>query len=233
MIRSIAIDDEKSALEVLQHHAKAIPYLQLEQTFRDPLQAVEWLHANPVELIFLDINMPTLDGIQLKKLLPSSAKVIFTTAYSEYALKSYELDALDYLLKPIEFGRFLQALNKVQRLEQKHIPAETPATDPQQESIFIKSGNEFHRIRLDQLLYVESDGNYVHFHTTDRKIMSRSKLSEVAEMLPDNRFLRVHRSFIVAAAFVEVFKTHELEIGGKSIPVGSSYREEVMQRLLN
>ncbi len=225
----IIIDDEPAAIDVLKFHLNNIPFMELKTTFRDPLDALEYLQKHTVDLLFLDINMPKLSGISFPKFLQKPPLIIFTTAYSEYALESYELKAVDYLLKPIEFDRLLQAvMNAKQVLNQNKVGITTNAEtspDVSEQTVFIKSGSEFHQLPIQNIKYIESDGNYVTFHSTKRSILARYKLSEVKELLPQQFFVRIHRSYIVAIKHIETVKKHCVVIDGKEIPISSNYRE--------
>ncbi len=225
----VIIDDEPAAIDVLKFHLSSIPFVVLKKTFRDPLDALEYLQQHAIDLIFLDINMPKLSGISFPKFLQNPPLIIFTTAYSEYALESYELKAVDYLLKPIEFDRMLQAVMKAKQLLEKNvrIPTTSPEISPDisEQTIFIKSGSEFHQLFIQNIKYIESDGNYVTFYTDKRPILARYKLSEVLELLPKEFFTRIHRSYIVALKHIETVKKHCVIIDDKEIPISSNYRE--------
>jgi len=225
----VIIDDEPAAIEVLQFHLNKIPSMELKASFRDPLEALDYLQKHKVDLIFLDINMPELSGISFPKFLQNPPLIIFTTAYSEYALESYELKAVDYLLKPINFDRLLQAVIKVKHLLNKNNEAITTssktANDSLEQTIFIKSGSEFHQVSIQNIKWIESDGNYVTFHTTKRTILARYKLSEVIDIIPKQLFVRIHRSYIVALKHIETIKKHCIVIDEKEIPISSKYRE--------
>lgn len=157
MLKAIAIDDEALALEVIKSHAKKVPYLQLLQTFTNPLEGLEYLQTNPVDVLFLDIKMPDLNGIEVKTLIQKNILVIFTTAYSEHAVKGFELDALDYLLKPFGLSRFIQACDKALQLQKLR------KTDYGMNYIFVKSGNGDIKVTFSELIFCESKGNYLHF----------------------------------------------------------------------
>ena len=229
MIDYVIIDDEPAAIEVLQIHLNTVPSMVLKASFRDPMEALDYLQQHKVDLIFLDINMPKLSGISFPKLLQNPPLIIFTTAYSEYALESYELKAVDYLLKPIQFDRLLQAIMKVKNVLNQHSggpPANTEAaTDMSEQTIFIKSGSEFHQLSIKNIKYIESDGNYVTFHTGGRPILARYKLSEVLGLLPPHQFVRIHRSFVVALKQIETVKSHCVVIDKHEVPLSSTYRE--------
>lgn len=225
----IIIDDEPDAIDVLKYHLNSIPFMELKATFRDPLEALEHLQKNTVDLLFLDINMPKLSGINFPKFLAKPPLVIFTTAYSEYAIESYELKAVDYLLKPIVFDRLLQAVMKAKELLKNSNTKVTTNTEasakPTEETIFIKSGSEYHQVPIQSIKYIESDGNYVTFHTTKRSILARYKISEVKELLPSPLFARVHRSYIIALKHIDTIKTHCVIIDQAEIPISNNYRK--------
>ena len=229
MITYVIIDDEPAAIEVLQFHLNKIPSMELKLSFRDPLEALDYLQKHKVDLIFLDINMPELSGISFPKFLQNPPLIIFTTAYSEYALESYELKAVDYLLKPIDFDRLLQAVIKVKHFLNKNNEAITTGSktvnDSLEQTIFIKSGSEFHQVSIQNIKWIESDGNYVTFHTTKRSILARYKLSEVIDIIPKQLFVRTHRSYIVALKHIETIKKHCIVIDNREIPISSKYRE--------
>ena len=227
----VIIDDEPAAIEVLEFHLKNVPFAELKATFRDPLIGLEYLQENDVDVLFLDINMPQLSGINMPKFLENPPLIIYTTAYSEYAIESYELQAIDYLLKPIGFDRLLKAVMKAKQILEKSAMRITtvesvPTADEQ--TILIKSGAEFYQVPIKNIKYIESDGNYVTFFTTTRSILARYKISEVLELLPRKYFSRVHRSYIVALKHVETVKKHCLIIGENEIPMSQNYREDLL-----
>ena len=217
----VIIDDEPAAIDVLKFHLSSIPFVVLKKSFRDPLYALEYLPQHKIDLIFLDINMPKLSGISFPKFLQNPPLIIFTTAYSEYALESYELKAVDYLLKPIEFDRLLQAVLKAKQLLEGNFRGETTSSeissDISDQTIFIKSGSEFHQLFVQNIKYIESDGNYVTFYIDKRPILARYKISEVLELLPKEYFTRIHRSYIVALKHIETVKKHCVVIDNKEI----------------
>ncbi|MBS9524731.1 response regulator transcription factor [Litoribacter ruber] len=223
MLTAIAIDDEPMALEVVKAHASKVPFLDLQHAFTDGIQALEFLKDNPVNLIFLDIKMPDISGMELATLLPKQTMVIFTTAYSEHAVKSFELDAVDYLLKPFHLSRFLKSCQKAQELYAFKAGAGSG-------SIFIKTGYEQVRIDFDNLQYCEANGNYVTFHLPREKILSRMTLGEVEDLVPAS-FIKTHRSFIVNSSKIDRVERHQLSIGEKMVPVSSSYYEMLLKKI--
>jgi two-component system LytT family response regulator len=228
----IIIDDEPAAIEVLEFHLKSIPFLTLKASYRDPLKGLEYLQNNQVDLLFLDINMPQVSGTRFPKLLENPPPIIFTTAYSEYAIESYELQALDYLLKPIGFDRLLQSVLKAKQTIDKNRKPSLSGIESNQhtdeQTIFIKSGTEFHQISIQKIQYVESDGNYVTFCTDTRSILARYKISEVLDLLPEEYFVRIHRSYIVALKYIETVKKQCVVVGKIEIPLSSKYREGLL-----
>lgn len=215
MIRCALVDDEPMALEILQDHVARIPFLEEAGAYRNALQALEALPRLSVDLVFLDINMPDLSGLQFLRALKEPPLVVFTTAYSTYAVESYDFEALDYLLKPIEFPRFLKAAQRARERLEGQRPAE---------AVFVKCGTDFHRVTLGELQYVESAGNYVVFATPTRKLLALMTMAEVQELLGSRDFVRVHRSFIVGLRHLEVVEAEGLKLSGRHIPIGDKYR---------
>lgn len=226
----IAIDDEPMALDVIKSHAAKVPFIQLLATFVDGLEAITYMQKQKVDLIFLDINMPDLSGLQLAECLPGKPFIIFTTAYSEYAVESYEVRAVDYLLKPFDFNRFLKAVIRAQ--EQFEIRENNAAAKASKEYFFIKSGYQQIKVRYDEILYVEAAGNYMCFFTLTTKILSRLTIKEVIELLPHNQFMRVHKSYIVALPHIHRIEHNHIFIKQAKIPIGAVYLDEV-SRMLN
>ena len=225
MIRCVAIDDERKALEVISLYARKVDQLHLLASFTDPVEASTFLESNSVDLLFLDINMKGLNGFELLETLTHRPRVIFTTAYSEYAVDSYRVDALDYLVKPIPFSRFLKAVNKLKTEEVVHKESKTENSD---EIISIKSGTAIHRVKMDDILFVEADGNYCKYFTKSGSIMALGTLKEAMSKL-DQGFMQVHRSYVVALQHVQKVEIHQLHVAGKTIPVSSSFRKSVME----
>lgn len=223
MISAIAIDDESYALEVIKSHASKVPFLELKATFTNPVQGLEYLKNESIQLVFLDINMPDISGIDLAVLLPKETVVIFTTAYSDYAVKGFELDALDYLLKPFNLSRFLKACQKAQ---------EWIELQPKNEAsfLFVKTSDGQIRVDFSDLLYCEAQGNYVTFQLLDQKIMSRMTLSETEKLLPVS-FIRTHRSFLVNKNQITKVEKHQLHLNGFVVPISSSYIDQVLELL--
>jgi len=218
---AIAIDDEPIALDVVRAHAAKVPYIELAETFTNAFDALTFLQKNKTDLIFLDIKMPDINGIDFLHSLPTPPMVIFTTAYSEHAVKSFELDAIDYLLKPFSLARFLKACNKAREL---HLLRNNSA-DPQQiPYIFIKDGYEQIKVSINDIRYIEASGNYTQIHLENNRLIStRSPLNEMLQLLSFKKFIRVHRAFVVAKEKVSKFDRSQVWIGDKSIPIGATY----------
>ncbi|WP_298352762.1 LytTR family DNA-binding domain-containing protein [uncultured Dokdonia sp.] len=223
-ISCIIIDDEELARTLLETYVEKVTYLNSIGSFQNPIEALSFIKENPVDLIFLDIQMPELKGTEFASIIATSkSKVIFTTAYSEYALKGFELNALDYLLKPITFNRFLSAVEK--------FPSQEVSVESSH--LVIKSGYDLYKIVPDEVRYIESDSEYVNYHLeTGKKIIANQSLSKLIKTLPTS-FLRVHRSFIVNGNKVTGLKGRDLIIGDKRIPVSDSYYDTVKKSLFN
>jgi DNA-binding LytR/AlgR family response regulator len=227
MMTCIAIDDEPRALEVIERYCEKISLASLRATFREPLKAIEFLNREKVDLIFLDINMPDISGMQLLQTLSPRPLIIFTTAYSQYAVESYELNALDYLLKPVTFERFLMAINKAAAaLSSKNTPG--PDEDA---AVFIKSGPQTYRVKVSEILYLEKNGNYITVHLKDGNILIRENMGDIFDLVPAADFIRVHKSYVVGIRHISMIEVHQLIVNGEKIPIGSTYRDSLRDRL--
>lgn len=222
---AIAIDDEPIALEVIKTLAAKVPFLELRACYTNAMKAMASLQEFKPDLIFLDIKMPDVNGIEWLKAVKDPPLVIFTTAYSEHAVEGFELDAADYLLKPFSLARFLKAVNKAQELLQlKQLAA---GSSPQLGDIFLRSGTEQVRVNLADLLYVQSAGNYVQFIFTNNKLLSRLTLNEAEAILPVVHFTRIHRSYIVANNRISRADKSTVYIDKTALPIGAGYAEKV------
>jgi two-component system, LytTR family, response regulator len=225
----IIVEDEPLARNLLTEYVKKVPFLKLVQACSNPMDALEVLRNNPVDILFLDIQMPEITGITLLKILQKKPLVILTTAYSEYALESYELDVVDYLLKPVTFDRFLKAVDKAsQRLTPGVTPSPTveKATgEPVQPFVFVKDGTKLVKINFDDILYVEGLKDYVTIHTKLQKVVSLQRLKSLELQLPADRFIRIHHSYIVALKAIDVVHKGEVQIGSAFIPISDTYRK--------
>lgn len=228
MIKCILVDDEPLARSLLEGHIAAVPFLEHCGSFKNAILAADFLTKNKVDLIFLDIQMPMLTGIQFLKTLSRPPKVIFTTAYREYAIESYELEVADYLLKPITFERFFKAVSKL-NIPVQTTPSVTSQASP--ETIFVQSNKKHIKVVLDDILYVESLKDYLKIHQKEGVLVIKERISHFVTQLPPNRFLQVHRSYIVNTAAVTAFTQLDVEIGAVEIPIGGKYKEGVLNVL--
>lgn len=226
MLTAIAIDDEPIALDVIKTLAGKISFMQVAASFTNAFDAIPFLQQQKVDLIFLDIKMPDISGIDFLQSLQRPPMVIFTTAYSEHAVQSFELDAIDYLQKPFSQARFLKACTKAyeQFLLKNNTPAKTAA-----EHIFIKAGTEQLRVALNDIAYVESNGNYMQFVLDGKKITTRLTMYEAETMLPATSFVRIHRSYIVAKNRITKIDRGSVWINNIELPIGAAYANEVAQ----
>ena len=224
-MKAIAIDDEPIALEIIKTHAAKVPFLELKASFTDAFQALEYLQKESVDLIFLDIKMPDISGIEFFNSLPKKPLVIFTTAYSEHAVTSFELDAVDYLLKPFSLSRFIKGCNKAYELYNFRNGSET--TD----HLYVKTGYEQVKIFYDEILYLEASGNYVTFVLKDKNILSRSTFQEAMNLLPSGKFVRTHRSYLVSINKIDKVEKHQLTINNKTVPVSEAYSSDIAAAL--
>lgn len=224
-MRTVIIDDEPRAIQLLEQYLGHFTDFRVVATFRHPLRAFEYLQREPVDLILLDINMPHLSGLSLARMIDPATPVIFTTAYAEFAVESYEVDAVDYLLKPISLERFARAITKV-------LAARSGAGEATTEPVLmVKSGNELHRVPTASIRYLEKDGNYLSYYLDDdRRILARATTAEALAELPSH-FVRVHKSFIVNVEQVDMLRKEELLIAGVAIPIASRYREALLRLL--
>ena len=219
MIRAIAIDDEPPALEVIRNFCAGAGEVSLDKTFTKPTEALKYLRKFPVDLIFLDINMPSLSGLEFYRMVQQNTAVIFTTAHSEYAIEGFNLSAMDYLLKPFTFERFRQAVNKAVehfRYQQQAESASTP--------LYVRADYSLVRIHIPDILYIEGLDDYLKIHLENQKtIVTRMTMKGILEKLPPQNFIRVHRSYIVPFSRIESVRNKVISIAGEEIPIGNSY----------
>jgi DNA-binding LytR/AlgR family response regulator len=226
-MQCIAIDDEPFALELICGYIKKTPFLDLIEGFTNPFSAMAFLLKNSVDLVFLDINMPEISGIELLRSLPIVPQIIFTTAYSEYGAESYEYNAVDYLLKPVKYDRFLKAVNKANdNLFVKKEDSIIPDTlEHEKKSVLLKSGSQLFRIATDDILYIEGAGNYMIVYTKNEKIMALLPMNDILNMLPANVFIRIHKSYIISLKHIQIIEKSRVIINRIPIPIGITYRE--------
>jgi DNA-binding LytR/AlgR family response regulator len=228
--KSVIIDDEPIAIRVIQDHLEHFNNIECIQGFTKAIDAIEILNKEKIDLLFLDINMPGISGIEFLKSLTNPPKVIFTTAYRNFAVDAFELDALDYLVKPISFERFLKAINKF--ISQTQINQEISSSEIQEkEYIILKSDKKNYKIKFNDILFIESLDNYIKVHTKDLSIICYERLSGVEEELPNKNFIRIHRSYIINLSKIDVFTSAYVEIGERKFTIGRNYKDEVLKRL--
>lgn len=215
----LVVDDEPAAQKVLESYISDTPILTLNHISSDALDAMEYIREHGVDIMFLDINMPKLSGISFLKSLKDPPLVILTTAYDDFALEGYELNVLDYLLKPFSFERFLQAVSKAEN----HLAS----SSEKNEVITVKSDGKFYRLNVDEIWYVESMGDYVSIYLDNRKLTAYDSLKNLEQELPSEKFIRVHKSFIVAIARVDYLEGNMLKVGKEKIPVGNTYKDSI------
>jgi two-component system LytT family response regulator len=225
-IRCHIIEDEPMASKLLQLYVSKLPVLELIAVSDNPLHALESLKTNPVDLLFVDIRMPEMTGLSLLEVLQNRPLAILTTAFSEFALESYEMDVVDYLKKPITFERFLKAVSKAEQRLQLTAPAKEKPGDA--DYIFIKEGTRFVRVNIDDILFIEGLKNYVAIHTPTQKIVSLQRLKTLEDQLPADKFIRVHNSYIVAKGAISSVKENEIHVGAAKIPIGETYLKSFM-----
>ncbi|HYK76777.1 MAG TPA: LytTR family DNA-binding domain-containing protein [Daejeonella sp.] len=218
---AIALDDEPLALEVIRSHAAKVPFLNLKAEFTDAFQAMEYIQKENIDLIFLDIKMPDISGIDFLNSLNKKPMVIFTTAYSEHAVTSFELDAIDYLLKPFSLSRFMKGCNKAYELFQLR------NKNGNSDFIFLKIGYEQEKVHFNDILYLEAAGNYVNFVLKDKRLLSRMTFAELEVLLPRDKFIRTHRSYMAAISGIDKIERHQIHIQGNQIPVSESYMQNL------
>ena len=236
-ISCLIVDDEEPARDLLEDYISRLPYLKISRKCANPLEAMQVLQESSVDLMFLDIQMPELTGVEFLKAIPVKPLVIFTTAYKEYALEGYELNVVDYLLKPFRFERFLQAVDKAGKVLKNETASHVPtpqvkdfATD-ERNYLLVKSNFKVFRIFYDDIVYIESMKEYVAYHTPAGRTLSLGSLKKLEQELPPDRFMRIHKSFIVSKGKVAALEGNQLQVGAIKLPIGTSYRERVLKEL--
>lgn len=232
MIDCLIVEDEPLARRLMTDYVGKVPYLNLVAACASPLEAMEVLRKESIDLLFLDVQMPEITGISLLKALQKRPLVVLTTAYSEYALEGYELDVVDYLLKPITFERFLRAVDKV---SQRLVPvattpgavgaAEKSIAEPSSSFVFVKDGTKLVKIRWSEILYVEGLKDYVTIHTKTQKVVSLQRLKSLEEQLPADKFIRIHHSYIVSVDAIDVIHKGDVQIGSVVLAVSDTYKK--------
>jgi two-component system, LytTR family, response regulator len=220
-MKAIAIDDEPIALDIVKSHASRVPFLELKAEFTDAFKALEYLQKESIDLIFLDIKMPDISGIDFFNSLPKKPLLIFTTAYTEHAVISFEMDAVDYLLKPFSLARFIKGCNKAYELYNARNASQLL------DHVYIKTGYEQVKVLYEDILFLEATGNYVTFVLKDKKILSRSTFIEAINLLPTDKFARVHRSYHVALNKIDKVERHQVTVQTIKIPLSEAYRQNL------
>lgn len=236
-IRCIAVDDEPLALVKMRNYIQRIPYLELVADFDNAIETINFLRREPVDLLFLDIQMEELTGIQLLEILKERPMVIMTTAYDEYALKGYEMDVLDYLLKPIDFSRFQLACDRArQQYQLRHQPQEHTASPSHEDHlhtdfIMVRSEYKMVKVRLDEIYYIAGMKDYSRLYCEERRIMTMQTIGKMEDALPHPRFFRIHKSYIIALDKLEAFGKNHVQVMGEEIPIGSMYKTAFLEYL--
>jgi DNA-binding LytR/AlgR family response regulator len=226
MIEYIIIDDEYVAHDIIKGYCDLLPNMKLLKNCYDALEAIEFLNSHSVDLIFLDLNMPTLKGFEFLRTLSNPPKVIVTTAYQEYALEGYELNVVDYLLKPFSFERFLKAINKT-TLSTPTKSTSSTESEQKPRTIFLREDKRFVQVELDEVKYLEASGNYTNVVTSDKTLTVREKISELLEDFDSSDFLQVHRSFAVSKSHISSISGNRIFIGETQIPIGKMFKSNV------
>ena len=231
-IACIIVDDEPMAREILTTFIGKIPNLLLLQSCSNAMEALTVLNDTAIDLLFLDINMPEVSGLSLAKSLQKKTKIIFTTAYRDYAVDGFDLNVVDYLLKPIAFDRFLQAVNKFYEISNtKETSIELGEQQSKPDFIFVRSERKMQKVNFKDIVYVESLSDYVKIHTQQKTIVIRETISNIENKLPNNSFLRIHRSYIVSLQFISFYTNEFVEINNKSLPISRGYKEDIISKL--
>ncbi|RZL69508.1 MAG: response regulator transcription factor [Pedobacter sp.] len=233
ILKCIAVDDEPLALDIIADYVAKVPFLELVKRTENAIEAMQLVQEGNIDLVFLDIQMPELTGIQFLKIAGNKASYILTTAYSQYALESYDLNVSDYLLKPIAFDRFYKAVEKVRNQRQKQEttavpvpePVAAPVNAPIQDFIFVKTEHKIQKIELDDILYIEGLKDYISIFTKNERVITLQNMKKMEETLPKGDFIRVHKSYIIAVDKIESIERSRIAIAGKTIPVGDTYRD--------
>ena len=227
MLKCIIVEDEVLAQDVLKSHLARLGSLELAGVYRNALEAKEALATREVDIMFLDIRLPGLTGLEFLSALKESPLVVLTTAYAEYALESYEFNVIDYLLKPISFERFSRAINKI--LDNRLFSAASKEADPfSEDHIFIRSNSKFFRVNFSEIIYIEGSRDYLKVHTPDYSLITHQTMNDIEKLLPSRQFIRVHKSYIVALRQIRSIYGNSIELGKTTIPIGISYKDAVM-----
>lgn len=230
-VKCLLVDDEPLAIKLIENHISKIDALEVIATCNNALKAFEIINTQQIDLMFLDIKMPNINGIDFLKTLKNPPKTIFTTAYRDYAIESYDLEVVDYLLKPITFERFFKSINRFLRA-QKEVVVSIADKNDLEDFLLVKSGNKHHKIKIEEIIFIESLKDYIKIHTVnDKRIVAKYKIGEIEEELINKNFLRIHRSYIVNTKKISAFTMSDIEVNSVEIPIGASYKEKVISFL--
>lgn len=231
MLKFIIVDDEPLAHEIIEEFCSMIPHIELEHNCYNAMEAMQYLNSNSIDFMFLDINMPKLRGLDFLKTLTNPPETIITTAYKEHALEGFDLNVVDYLLKPFSFDRLVKAVNKLSSTESSKTNVKKVANDIESNRFFIKGDKKHHQIDIDQILYIEAYGNYSKIFLKDEMIVSHDKISRYEALLSNGNFLRVHKSFIVALDKIKFIEGNRIIVDEHKIPIGQTYKANVNKLL--
>lgn len=232
--RCLIIDDEPLARDLMRSHISKLENFEIVGECCDAMKAMEKLRDAKVDLMFMDIQMPQITGLEFLKILKNRPKVIITTAYREYAIEGFELDVVDFLLKPITFERFLKSVNKYYQQVEEENPTSPPVngnSNDEEPFIYVKENKRVIKLNLSEILYIEGLSEYVQIYTDKKKIITKTSMTNLEEKLPDDGFLRIHKSYIVSTSRIEAFTPHSVEVPGKELPIGRSYKNAVLDIL--
>ena len=230
--KCVIVDDEPLAAEIIESYIKKMSDIEITAKCSSAVEAFDVLNAKKIDLIFLDIQMPELTGLDFLKALTNRPKIIITTAHRKYALEGFELDVLDYLLKPISFDRFLKAMDKYYKSAENESSVTQPISKfGEEDFMYVKENKKVIKISINDIQFIEGMKDYVVIHTRDKKTVTKSAMSAIEKKLPENKFLRIHRSFIVSLSHIDAFTSTSIEIGKKELTIGRSYKQSVMKAL--
>ncbi|WP_299673659.1 LytTR family DNA-binding domain-containing protein [uncultured Tenacibaculum sp.] len=225
----VVVDDEPVAREIIESFIQKTPNLSLVASFSNALETIQFAQENEADVYFLDINMPEINGLSLAKIVNSDAHIIFTTAYRDYAIDGFNLNVIDYLLKPIAFDRFLQAIKKIP--QKRQTIQKTENKNSNESFLFVRSERKMVKVNYKDIIYIESLSDYLKIHLQEKTIVTRETISNIENKLPEKLFIRVHRSFIVAVHFIDAYTNEFIEINNKAIPISRNYKESTLQKL--
>ncbi|WDF55147.1 LytR/AlgR family response regulator transcription factor [Mucilaginibacter sp. KACC 22063] len=239
MIRCLVVDDEPLAIHIVEDYISKVPFLQLVKATTNPIEALTMVQDGGIDLVFLDVQMPELTGMQFLKIANGKAKVILTTAYPQYALDGYELDVVDYLLKPIAFDRFFKSVQKAQSVIRPAVVAPAPVKEETQaqyddfmsDFIFVKTEHKIQKVYLHDILFIEGLKDYISIFTPDERIITLQNMKKMEDALPEKHFVRVHKSYIVALNKIDSIERSRISIGDKVIPIGDTYRDQFYDKI--